>query len=188
MEKTNRCDQCNFVSYWAVALRTIRQFMQVLWGHIWRCTQSKSHCDFASLPASNLRTHMKSQTGFRSEVPQVQPMWLYNSLCKCIKSTFKDAHKQKVKHLRTMWFCICSHIWRLTLGKSHICKCSQCSYTSFKNSMWEKCSQLQCKGWLGIAKLKPLVERYSCQPMRRLDTSNNLSVGPSCMWRTWNQC
>ena len=44
------------------------------------------------------------------------------------------------------------------------------------------------KGWLGIAKLKPLVERYSCQPMRRLDTSNNLSVGPSCMWRTWNQC
>ena len=37
------------------------------------------------------------------------------------------------------------------------------------------------KGWLGIAKLKPLVERYSCQPMRRLDTSNNLSVGPSCM-------
>ena len=44
------------------------------------------------------------------------------------------------------------------------------------------------KGWLAIAKLKPLVERYSCQPMRRLDTSNNLSVGPSCMWRTWNQC
>ena len=37
------------------------------------------------------------------------------------------------------------------------------------------------KGWLGIAKLKPLVERYSCQPMRRLDTSNNISVGPSCM-------
>ena len=37
------------------------------------------------------------------------------------------------------------------------------------------------KGWLAIAKLKPLVERYSCQPMRRLDTSNNLSVGPSCM-------
>jgi hypothetical protein len=37
------------------------------------------------------------------------------------------------------------------------------------------------KGWLPIAKLKPLVERYSCQPMRRLDTSNNLSVGPSCM-------
>ena len=42
------------------------------------------------------------------------------------------------------------------------------------------------KGWLPIAKLKPLVERYSCQPMRRLDTSNNLSVGPSFMWRTWN--
>ena len=42
------------------------------------------------------------------------------------------------------------------------------------------------KGWLGIAKLKPLVERYSCHPMRSLDTSNNLSVGPSCMWRTWN--
>ena len=42
------------------------------------------------------------------------------------------------------------------------------------------------KGWLPIAKLKPLVERYSCQPMRSLDTSNNLSVGPSCMWRTWN--
>ena len=37
------------------------------------------------------------------------------------------------------------------------------------------------KGWLAIAKLKPLVERYSCQPMRRLDTSNNLSVRPSCM-------
>ena len=37
------------------------------------------------------------------------------------------------------------------------------------------------KGWLGIAKLKPLVERYSCQTMRRLDTSNSLSVGPSCM-------
>ena len=44
------------------------------------------------------------------------------------------------------------------------------------------------KGWLAIAKLKPLVERYSCQPMRRLDTSNNLPVGPSCMWRTWHQC
>ena len=42
------------------------------------------------------------------------------------------------------------------------------------------------KGWLLIAKLKPFVERYSCQPMRSLDTSNNLSVGPSCMWRTWN--
>ena len=42
------------------------------------------------------------------------------------------------------------------------------------------------KGWLPIAKLKPLVERYSCQPMRSLDTSNNLSVGPSCMWRSWN--
>jgi len=37
------------------------------------------------------------------------------------------------------------------------------------------------KGWLPIAKLKPLVESYSCQPMRSLDTSNNLSVGPSCM-------
>jgi len=37
------------------------------------------------------------------------------------------------------------------------------------------------KGWLPIAKLKPLVERYSCHPMRSLDTSNNLSVGPSCM-------
>ena len=40
------------------------------------------------------------------------------------------------------------------------------------------------KGWLAIAKLKPLVERYSCQPMRRPDTSNNLSVGPSCMSKT----
>ena len=50
----------------------------------------------------------------------------------------------------------------------------------FKN--WFK----NLKGWLPIAKLKPLVERYSCQPMRSLDTSNNLSVGPSCMWRTWN--
>ena len=34
------------------------------------------------------------------------------------------------------------------------------------------------KGWIAIAKLKPLVDRYSCQPMRRLDASNNLSVGP----------
>ena len=34
------------------------------------------------------------------------------------------------------------------------------------------------KGWIAIAKLKPLVDRYSCQPMRRLDTSNNLTVGP----------
>ena len=42
------------------------------------------------------------------------------------------------------------------------------------------------KGWLAIAKLKPLVDRYSCQPIRSPDTSNNLSVGPSCMWRTWN--
>ena len=53
---------------------------------------------------------------------------------------------------------------------------------------WCRNALFQQKGWLGIAKLKPLVERYSCQPMRRLDTSNNLSVGPSCMWRTWNQC
>ena len=37
------------------------------------------------------------------------------------------------------------------------------------------------KGWLAIAKLKPLVDRYSCQPIRSPDTSNNLSVGPSCM-------
>ena len=41
--------------------------------------------------------------------------------------------------------------------------------------------QVKIKGWLPIAKLKPLVERYSCHPMRSLDTSNNLSVGPSCM-------
>ena len=46
--------------------------------------------------------------------------------------------------------------------------------------------RVNAKGWLPIAKLKPLVERYSCHPMRSLDTSNNLSVGPSCMWRTWN--
>ena len=42
-------------------------------------------------------------------------------------------------------------------------------------------SDVTQKGWLPIAKLKPLVERYSCHPMRSLDTSNNLSVGPSCM-------
>ena len=41
--------------------------------------------------------------------------------------------------------------------------------------------ELVQKGWLAIAKLKPLVDRYSCQPIRSLDTSNNLSVGPSCM-------
>ena len=54
-----------------------------------------------------------------------------------------------------------------------------------KSQSFEAChpklAQVGIKGWLAIAKLKPLVDRYSCQPIRSLDTSNNLSVGPSCM-------
>ena len=77
--------------------------------------------------------------------------------------------------------------------KNQFCVIDSCCFSDSAKLRWKRAIrsfnfiskvsfQLRLlKGWLGIAKLKPLVERYSCQPMRRLDTSNNLSVGPSCM-------
>ena len=73
-------------------------------------------------------------------------------------------------------------IWRQNIISQNM----QAVLLTVKKGSRKRHNDLETKGWLPIAKLKPLVERYSCQPMRRLDTSNNLSVGPSCMWRTWN--
>ena len=55
--KSNKCNQCNYVSFWAGNLRT----------HMKKHSGEKSNkcnrCDFASSQEGNLRIHLKTHSG-----------------------------------------------------------------------------------------------------------------------------
>ena len=59
-EKTNKCSQCEFASYWAVSLRTHLKI------HSGEKSNKCNQCDYASSCADTLRTHFKTHSGEKS--------------------------------------------------------------------------------------------------------------------------
>ena len=56
-EKSNKCNQCDYASYWAGDLKTHRKM------HNGENSNKCNQCDYVSFQAGNLRTHLKTHSG-----------------------------------------------------------------------------------------------------------------------------
>ena len=129
---THNCNQCNFASSWADALRTHLKThsgeksnkcnqcdfacsdTSSLWRHLKTHNGEKAHkcnqCDYASSEASNLRAHLKTHNG---------------------KNHTNAANVTMQLPMHTIW----GHIWRHAVESN---KCNQCDYASSFTSALKK--------------------------------------------------
>ena len=106
-KKSNKCDQCDYISCYASHLRTH------LKTHSGKKSYKCNQCEYASSRADSLRTHLKTHSGEKSnrcnqcdfaslwagtfgnaqrrKISQMWPMWIWIISCRQFEDAFENA-------------------------------------------------------------------------------------------------
>ena len=78
--------------------------------HIGEKSNKCNQCDYASSQAGNLRAHLKTHSGEKSDVtlPALPQVWLCILCPNQFEDTFENAQWRKAKQMQPVWVCILS--------------------------------------------------------------------------------